>query len=116
MFPRIRDGFAKGSLRIATDSRRVRTPQVRASSQGFAPDITQLRDANARRCGVTSPVPLQRGYKSWLPTVFSMPIPAPQRAAHVVAPSKHPTILAERQRVVVAARDLNNWRQPLALD
>eukprot|EP00966_Prymnesium_polylepis_P326291 7382204-Prymnesium_polylepis.1 len=30
--------------------------QVRASSRKFAPDITQFRDANARRCGFMSPV------------------------------------------------------------
>ena len=64
-FARIRDGFAKGSRRVRTDSRQVYASsprirdgfaQVRTSSQGFAPDITQFRDANARRCGVTSPV------------------------------------------------------------
>ena len=58
---RIRDGFAPSShgfatglRKFATDSRRVRT-----SSHKFAPDITQFRDANARRGHVTSPV-------SWL--------------------------------------------------
>eukprot|EP00966_Prymnesium_polylepis_P278097 6425934-Prymnesium_polylepis.1 len=82
-FTRIREGFTQSSRRICdafaqvhARSRRVRASlrRIRESSapsshafrvyvlrkfatdSGFAPDIPQFRDANARRCGVTSPV------------------------------------------------------------
>eukprot|EP00966_Prymnesium_polylepis_P096457 2235061-Prymnesium_polylepis.1 len=50
-FARIRDRFTQASPHgFATAG----FAQVRTSSQGFAPDITQFREtANARRCGVT---------------------------------------------------------------